>query len=143
MRIGVIGGGVAGLGAAWLLQDRHEVTLFERQPRFGGHALTVDVDAGAGAVPVEAGFEFFSAKQWPSFSRLLAALGIAPRDYAVRLAVYRRGQPRSVLVQPTHLDGSFAPRMCTPRRLFELSQFGLLLASVAPLMRARDTSVTI
>jgi predicted NAD/FAD-binding protein len=143
MRIGVIGGGVAGLTATWLLQDRHEVTLLERQPRLGGHAYTVDAHDGGVAVPVEAGFEFFSAKMWPSFNRLLQELGLVPRDYTVRIALHRTGDPRAELMQPMRLDGSFAPRLLTPSMLSRLTQFGVLLASVAPLMRARDTSVTL
>ena len=40
--IAVIGSGIAGLSAAWLLQQRHDVTVFEKQNRIGGHSNTVD-----------------------------------------------------------------------------------------------------
>jgi len=43
MRIGVIGAGAAGLTTAWLLNDHHDVTLFEKQNRLGGHAHTIEV----------------------------------------------------------------------------------------------------
>ena len=42
MKVAVIGAGVAGLGAAWLLSRQHDVVIYERESRFGGHACTVD-----------------------------------------------------------------------------------------------------
>ena len=45
MRVGIIGGGAAGLASAWLLEHEHEVTLFEKDDRFGGHAHTVTIEA--------------------------------------------------------------------------------------------------
>lgn len=49
LRVAVIGAGVTGLSAAWLLGRRFDVTLFEAEARLGGHANTVDVDARRGA----------------------------------------------------------------------------------------------
>ena len=43
MRIAVIGSGIAGLSAAWLLKSRHDVTLYEQEARLGGHANTLTV----------------------------------------------------------------------------------------------------
>ena len=43
-RLAVIGGGIAGLGAAWLLRKRYDVTVFERERHIGGHSNTVEVD---------------------------------------------------------------------------------------------------
>lgn len=143
VRIGIIGGGVAGLGCAWLLEGAHEVTLFERQTHFGGHARTSQLRIDDADTLVETGFEFFSANLWPSFNRLLTALGVEVREYPVRIAVYRAGQAHTRLLQPMHVDGRFAPSLLTPRRTFDLAQFGLLLAAVAPLMHARDTTPTV
>ena len=44
MRIAVIGAGIAGLSAAWLLRNHHQVTLFEAEHRAGGHSHTVDIE---------------------------------------------------------------------------------------------------
>ena len=41
-RIAIVGGGIAGLTAAWYLSRDHQVTLFEAEPRLGGHTFTVD-----------------------------------------------------------------------------------------------------
>jgi predicted NAD/FAD-binding protein len=73
MRIGIIGGGAAGLTATWLLQDRHDVTLFEQQARFGGHAHTFELEQDGGRAPVAVGFEFFAHGMWPTFHRLLGS----------------------------------------------------------------------
>ena len=43
-RVAVIGGGVAGLGAAWALRHSADLVVYDRAPRFGGHAWTVDID---------------------------------------------------------------------------------------------------
>ena len=46
MRIAVVGSGISGLAAAWMLDRCHDVTLYERDTRAGGHSRTVDVDMG-------------------------------------------------------------------------------------------------
>ena len=48
MRIGIIGAGVSGMTAAWILQHDHEVTLFDRAPRLGGHVETAPVTIEGG-----------------------------------------------------------------------------------------------
>ena len=52
LRIAIIGGGISGLGAAYVLSRAHQVDLFERELRAGGHANTVVRDA----VPLDTGF---------------------------------------------------------------------------------------
>ena len=53
MKIAVIGQGIAGMSAAWLLAQRHQVTVYEAAPRFGGHSHTVDAPSAAGPIPVD------------------------------------------------------------------------------------------
>lgn len=72
LRIAVIGTGVAGLSAAWLLSQRHEVTVIEADGRFGGHANTVDV----GDVPVDTGFIVYTEATYPNFTALMRHLGV-------------------------------------------------------------------
>ena len=71
-RIAIIGGGIAGLGAAWLLRDAHEVTLFEAEPRLGGHVVTI-MD---GEQAVDTGFIVLNDRNYPNFSAFLDALGV-------------------------------------------------------------------
>jgi predicted NAD/FAD-binding protein len=51
----VIGTGISGMSAAWLLSGRHRVTVYEQDARIGGHSNTVDAFDG-GTVPVDTGF---------------------------------------------------------------------------------------
>lgn len=75
-KIAVIGGGIAGLGAAWSLSRRHEVTLFERAARLGGHANTVTLDLDGRAVPVDTGFIVYNAPNYPNLVALFEATGV-------------------------------------------------------------------
>ena len=56
MKVGIIGGGAAGLTAAWLLDQECEVVLFEKEARLGGHAHTIQVPYNGTIVPIEIGF---------------------------------------------------------------------------------------
>lgn len=75
-RIAVVGGGIAGLGAAWLLSRRHRVTLFEAGSYVGGHTNTVDVEIGGVSHPVDTGFLVFNRRTYPNLCGLFAHLGV-------------------------------------------------------------------
>lgn len=72
-RIAIIGSGISGLGAAWLLDDHHDVVLFEAEARPGGHARTVTVDG----VAVDTGFIVCNRRTYPLFIPMLERLGVA------------------------------------------------------------------
>lgn len=79
-RIAVVGGGVAGLGSAWLLSGRHDVTLFERNNYIGGHSHTVDAPAGADrTTPVDTGFIVYNERNYPHLTALFAHLDVPTR----------------------------------------------------------------
>ncbi|MDP3738262.1 MAG: FAD-dependent oxidoreductase [Hyphomonadaceae bacterium] len=75
-RVAVVGGGVAGLGAAWALRQNADVTLYDRAPRFGGHAWTVDIDYDGAPMPVDIGFICFNRPNYPNFTNLLQHLDV-------------------------------------------------------------------
>ncbi len=74
--IAIIGSGVAGLTAAWLLSKKYAVTLYEREDRIGGHTYTVSANEDGTEVPVDAGFIVLNDKTYPGMHALLAALGV-------------------------------------------------------------------
>ena len=87
MRIAVVGGGVAGLSAAWLLSKRHDVTLFEADGRLGGHANTAQAQGSKGPVPVDTGFIVYNEPNYPNFTALLDHLGVESQAADMALSV--------------------------------------------------------
>lgn len=75
-KIAVVGSGISGLASAWLLKDRHGVTLFEAEPRLGGHTNTVDVTLDGITHPVDTGFLVFNEKTYPNLIALFTLLGV-------------------------------------------------------------------
>jgi predicted NAD/FAD-binding protein len=87
-RIAVVGSGVAGLTAAYVLQRTHDVTLYEADDRIGGHAHTHDVTTGGGAtVAIDTGFIVHNERTYPTLLRLFAELGVATQDTEMSLSV--------------------------------------------------------
>ncbi len=87
LRIAVIGSGVSGLSAAWLLSKHHEVTLYEAEGRLGGHAHTVDVPTPDGNVAVDTGFIVFNEPNYPNFTALLDYLDVPSKPAHMSFAV--------------------------------------------------------
>jgi len=75
-RIAIIGTGISGLGSAYLLNPDHEITVYEKAPRIGGHSRTVTVDYDGRALPVDTGFIVFNRPNYPNLSGLFSHLGV-------------------------------------------------------------------
>lgn len=75
-RIAIVGTGVAGLGCAWLLRNFTDITLFEREPRPGGHSNTVEVDEDGKSVRIDTGFLVYNHATYPNLVRLFEELGV-------------------------------------------------------------------
>lgn len=74
-RIAVVGGGIAGLSAAWALAGHVRVTLFEAEPRLGGHARTVVAGRNRDR-PVDTGFIVFNHATYPHLARIFRELDV-------------------------------------------------------------------
>ena len=91
LRVAVIGSGISGMAAAWMLAHSHDVTVYEKAPRLGGHTRTIEVpDVG----PVDMGFIVYNEATYPNLVALFRHLGVAtqPSDmsFAASLAGGRR-----------------------------------------------------
>jgi uncharacterized protein len=142
MRIGIIGAGAAGLCAAWLLEQDHAVTVFEQAERLGGHAHTIEVEQTGERAGIDAGFEFFSAARFPTFTRLLAQLRVPVRPYPLTATFYTSDNRYTCLLPPIRA-GRVVWSDLRPRQVLDLVQLGYGLHHAGPLMRARDTAVTL
>jgi predicted NAD/FAD-binding protein len=91
-RVAVVGSGVAGLTAAYLLQRRAEVTLYEADDRLGGHAHTHDVESVDGhLLAIDSGFIVHNRRTYPNLLRLYGELGVATRPTEMTMSVRCEG----------------------------------------------------
>lgn len=79
MRIAIVGTGIAGNAAAYLLADTHSITVYERELRPGGHSHTVDIDHGGAAISVDTGFIVYNTLNYPNLTALFSHLGVATK----------------------------------------------------------------
>lgn len=76
MKIGIIGSGISGLSCAWFLKNEHNVTLFEKDSRFGGHANTSTIQYNNNEINVDTGFIVFNYKTYYHLQRLFTSLNV-------------------------------------------------------------------
>lgn len=120
VKIAAIGAGVSGLTAAALLSAAHEVTLYEAEPRLGGHAHTHALTLGGRTWPVDTGFMVFNERTYPNFIRLISERGIESRASDMSFSV--RCRRCRLELSSRGIDGLFAQRA----RLLSASHWRLL-----------------
>lgn len=87
-RFAVIGAGVSGLTAAYLLSKKHHVSVFEKAERLGGHTATVDINHEGKSYAIDTGFIVFNDKTYPNFLALLADIGIEKQVTEMSFSVH-------------------------------------------------------
>lgn len=112
MKIAVIGSGIAGLGAAYLLSREHDVTLFEKEARLGGHTHTHRVSQEGREYQIDTGFIVFNPGNYPLLSQLFAELGIESQPTTMGFSVQNAAS--GLEYNATNLDAMF----CQRRNLF-------------------------
>ncbi|MDO8396422.1 MAG: FAD-dependent oxidoreductase [Bradyrhizobium sp.] len=126
LKVAVVGTGISGLSAAWLLSQRHDVTVYEQSERIGGHSNTVVARVGEHKIPVDTGFIVFNRQAYPNLSAMFRHLGVPTQTSDMSLAVslhdggleYSGTGLRGLLAQP---DNLFRPRFWSMLR--DLARF--------------------
>jgi len=86
--IAIIGSGISGLTAAYLLSKKHNVTVFEKNDRVGGHTATVDIEKNGETFAIDTGFIVFNNKTYPNFLALLSEIGIGKQATEMSFSVH-------------------------------------------------------
>jgi predicted NAD/FAD-binding protein len=91
-RVAVVGSGVSGLTAAYVLQQRYDVSLYETDSRLGGHAHTHDVvTPDGGAIAVDTGFIVHNTRTYPHLLRLFGELGVLTQPTEMSMSIHCDG----------------------------------------------------
>ena len=111
LNIAVIGTGISGLSAAWLLSQKHDVTVFEAADRVGGHSHTVDYGSTNGPVSVDTGFIVYNEMTYPNLTALFRHFDVptAPSNMSFSVSLnqgayeYSGGTGFGLLAQKSNL----------------------------------------
>lgn len=111
MKIAVVGSGISGLSCAWALSRHHDVTVFEKRGRAGGHAATVDIDYDGQAISVDTGFIVYNELNYPLLTKLFSHLNIETQPTVMTFSVslddgrleWRGNRLSGIFAQPRNL----------------------------------------
>lgn len=142
LRVGIIGGGAAGLTTAWLLDEQYEVTVFEKEERLGGHVYSVPVTKDGKTIFVEAGAEFFSDPLAAEFNALLAALHIPVIKSPISYCFENIKTGKSILLPPI-FEGHVSWHSLHPQNIVELVQLKHFIDSGQTILDTHDTGITL
>ena len=123
MKIAIVGSGISGLSAAWLLHSKHPVTLYEAADYLGGHTNTVDVTLDGMTAPVDTGFLVHNDTTYPNLVQLFDRLGV--ETYATEMTFSVSQPERDIEWAGSSLSTVFAQR----RNLLRL-QFWRMLQEI-------------
>jgi uncharacterized protein len=108
LNIAIVGTGIAGLSAAWLLRQKHDITVYEQARRIGGHSNTIDVPGRDGTTPVDMGFIVYNPQTYPNLVALFRHLAVPTQESDMSFAVSLRGG--TLEYAGTDLAGLFAQK---------------------------------
>ncbi|MGZ8382416.1 MAG: NAD(P)-binding protein, partial [Nitrospira sp.] len=108
MKLAIVGTGIAGMTAAHLLHQDHDLTVFEAGAHIGGHTNTVEVEQQGRSYAIDTGFIVFNDWTYPNFIALLDRLGVASQPSDMSFSV--RCEQTGLEYNGTSLNSLFAQR---------------------------------
>ena len=120
MKIAVLGAGISGLGSAYILSKKHEVDLYEKDNRLGGHARTTIVNDEDKTFGVDTGFLVFNHPTYPLLTKLFEQLNVKIENSDMSFAFWDRDNNRAY--NGSSLKGMFAQK----RNLFSLTHYKMI-----------------
>ena len=121
MRIAIVGAGISGLVAAYLLSDEHDIVVYEANDYIGGHTHTIDVQVKGQSYAVDTGFIVFNQKTYPNFIKLIQKLGVARQPSKMSFSL--QDQRSGLYFCPSSFNSLFAQR----KNLFRPSFYRMLM----------------
>ena len=100
-KIAIIGSGISGISAAYLLSSKYDVYLFEKNNRLGGHTRTIYVEESTKTIPVDTGFIVFNENNYPDLTNFFKLLDVKCTNSDMSFAV--SNQDPIIAVSYTHL----------------------------------------
>lgn len=120
MKIAVLGAGISGLGSAYILSSKHEVDLYEKEDRLGGHARTTMVQDEDKIFGVDTGFLVFNHPTYPLLTKLFKELDVKIENSDMSFAFWDKDINRAY--NGSSLKGMFAQK----RNLFSLTHYKMI-----------------
>jgi predicted NAD/FAD-binding protein len=143
-KVGIIGGGMAGVAVAWLLDGQRDIVLLEAQPVLGGNIHEVTVNLDGYSFVVDLGAQYFNPQAYPTYYRLLTTLGLLPEThtFATSITVFDPSEANPRFVSPVLPDRSWP--LLAPWNRDGLQAFQTALLSAARRERENaDWNVTV
>ncbi len=125
-KIAIIGSGISGLSAAYLLSKKYDVYLYEKKNRLGGHTRTIYVDESSKKIPVDTGFIVFNEKNYPDLTKFFQLLKIDYKDSDMSFAVSNKSpnieySGKSIFSLFVNLSNLFSLKFY--KMIFEIKKF--------------------
>lgn len=120
MKIAVLGAGISGLGSAYILSSKHEVDLYEKEDRLGGHARTTMVQDEGKVFGVDTGFLVFNHPTYPLLTKLFEQLNVKIENSDMSFAFWDKDINRAY--NGSSLKGMFAQK----RNFFSITHYKMI-----------------
>jgi hypothetical protein len=143
VKIAVIGSGISGLAASWLLSREHDVTLFEASDYLGGHTHTHDIELRGSRYAVDTGFIVFNPVNYPLLCKLFDELRVETQPTTMSFAV--RNERSGLEYNAATLGGLFCRKrnLVSPRFLGMLSDIARFYRSAPALLASAGDGPTL